>query len=408
MPSRLTTRARVPLLAAWCILFLACGAGAACQRDAAPGAVAPVPADDPAASGSPRRIAGGAHLTPKAGGFFKEGSPFAWRGVTAFRLAEMIAHGREGDAVTLLDWAASRKLTVVRVLLMARHLFQLDPADGVRAAPRLLELAAERGLHVELVALADTAAIRTDLAQHVSAVGAVAAAHANALVEIANEPWHPSQDARLHDPSFTGQLAERVPAPVPVALGSVEGDPGYAEGSYVTWHAPRGSGQDGWQHVLQLADGAALVSRWARPVISDEPIGAHTDLIAGRRDNLPARFAAAAVLTRTAGLGATFHYEDGLQAQVPSGRALECFEAWQAGLDLMADLPEGGRFIAAGELAAVAGVQRIRAAFGREYGDEVWLAAIDPADGASVTFRDGWRPRSARRIPGVHLHRARR
>ena len=59
-----------------------------------------------------------------------------------------------------------------------------------------------------------------------------------------------------------------------------------------------------------------------RPIVSDEPIGAGP-LRSGRRDDAPARFRAA-MLTRLAGLGATFHYEGGLQAKVPQGRELEC------------------------------------------------------------------------------------
>jgi hypothetical protein len=240
------------------------------------------------------------HLFVAETTFVEEGRPFEWRGITAFRLAELVAQGREGDAAAYLDWAASRRLSVVRVLLMAQHLFQLAPDQGLRAAPRLLELAAARGLHVELVALADTATLPVDLERHVESVGAIARAYGNALVEIANEPWHPTQDRRLHDPAYVQSLAKLVPDVVPVALGSAEADRGYAAGDYATWHSPRGGGAEGWQHVLQLAEGAALIDRWKKPVVSDEPIGAAAAAIPGRRDDSPARFAAAGALTRRA------------------------------------------------------------------------------------------------------------
>ena len=112
----------------------------------------------------------------------------------------MVAHGRRADAAAFLDWAAARHLTVVRVFTMARSLFDLSPADGVRALPDLLEMAADRGLHVEIVALVDTKELATGIEAHVKAVGGIASQHSNALVEIANEPAHPTQAPAIHDP----------------------------------------------------------------------------------------------------------------------------------------------------------------------------------------------------------------
>jgi hypothetical protein len=337
-----------------------------------------------------------------------DGKRFEWRGITAFRLAEFIAHGREPEAIAFLDWAAKHELTVVRVFVMAHHLFQLKPDEGIGSLPRLLELAAARNLYVEIVALADTAEIRFDFEQHVKAVGAVAASHANALIEIANEPWHPTQDARLHDPAYVKHLAEQVPTGVPVALGSAEGNPGYAEAGYATWHSPRASGQDGWQHVRALADGARLIADWKKPIVSDEPIGAADAAVAGRRDAVAARFAAAAALTRLVGLGATFHYEGGLQARIPSGRELECLTAWLAGLTLVDDLPGGGTFVQGDALSAVAHVQGVRGAFGRLYENEVWIVGADAGAEASVQWGSGWRLDGTKRTDGAVLFRGRR
>ena len=340
-------------------------------------------------------------------GFRQAGTGFEWRGITAFRLLEQIAHGREGEAVAYLDWARARKVTIVRVLAMAKHLFQLGPSDGLKGLPRLLTLAAERGLFVEIVALADTADTPLDLAEHVKAIAAIAAAHPNTIVEIANEPWHPTQDPRLHDPAFVKVLADLVPAQVPVALGSIEGGDGYAAaGRYATWHSPRSNAADGWGHVLELASGAALVTRWQKPVISDEPVGAADTLVPGRRDNQPARFAAAAALTRIAGLGATFHYEGGLQARVPAGKELECFEAWSKGLDAVAGMPPAGRFLGTADLTSAAGVTGTRAAFGRLYDRELWVVLVDPGD-VKIEWKAPWREASRVALPGVLVVRAR-
>ena len=47
--------------------------------------------------------------------------------------------------------------------------------------------------------------------------------------------------------------------------------------------------------------GADLLARWKKPVVSDEPIGAGAAFQPGRRDDAPARFRAAALLTRLVG-----------------------------------------------------------------------------------------------------------
>lgn len=256
-----------------------------------------------------------------------DGSQFEWRGISAFRLVEMFAHGKQTEGAAYLDWAAEQQLTVVRVLTMATHLFQLSPEDGVKALPELLEKAAQRGLYVEIVALADTADVPMDLAAHVKAVGAIAARHPNAVVEVANEPGHQTQARVLHDPAYVQRLARLIPDAVPVALGSIEYGDGYSGGDYITWHAPRGH-----DHVATLQRGAALVRRFGKPVVSDEPIGAADAAVAGRRDDSPARFRDAAIQTKRAGMGATFHYEGGLQAKLPSKVEMACLIAWRSGL----------------------------------------------------------------------------
>ena len=336
------------------------------------------------------------------------GRRFEWRGISAFRLAEMIAHGREGEAVAFLDWAARQKLTVVRVFLMAHHLFRLAPEEGRAALPRLLELAGQRGLYVEAVLLADTGTIALDHAAHVRAAAAIAATRSNTLVEIANEPWHPTQDPRLHDPAYVKSLADLVPRQVPVALGSVEGSPGYAAGRYVTWHSPRSNAEEGWGHVFALADGATLIAKWGKPVIGDEPIGAAPAAIPGRRDDSAARFAAAAALTRLAGLGPTFHYEGGLQSRVPAGRELAIFIAWNDALDLMRGVPGDGRFVAGEQVSAIASVAGARRLFARELEREAWVLAVDPPDTASAAGRPPWQLEDAKRGAGLHVYRLRR
>ena len=313
--------------------------------------------------------------------FVHNGQPFEWRGITAFRLAEMVAAGREAEAVAYLDWAAANRVTVVRVLAMARHLFTLAPADGLRALPRLLTLAAERGIQVEVVALADTAESNVDLDAHVAAVGRIAAAHPNAFVEIANEPFHPTQHPSLHDRATLARLAALIPPEVVVAFGSDAPDAS-GGGDYVTVHMPRGDGA--WDHVSALAQGHALVKTYGRPVVSDEPIGAGPELQPGRRDNLPERFRAAAILTRMTGMHATFHYEGGLQARIPEGAELAAFKAWSDAWTLLPPGIEQGTF-------AVINSARGQA-FETQLGSQRFVLTIDGAPGpARLARKAAWR-----------------
>ncbi len=335
------------------------------------------------------------------------GEAFAWRGISAFRLTEMVAHGRRDEAAAFLDWAASRQLSVVRVLTMARHLFQLAPQDGVRALPDLLEMAAARGLHVEIVALADTAGLTTDIEAHVKAVGAIAARHPNALLEIANEPSHATQARTIHDAEELRRLASLVPAPVPVSLGSAEENEAFAAGEYATFHFPRSHGSSGWGHVVALARGAALVGAWNKPVVSDEPIGAAPAVIPGRRDSDPDRFRAAALLSRLAGIGATFHYEQGLHAKIPTNQEARCFEAWNEAWTLLpSSIEQQGTFREAGQPgAAIESFDRktAEAVFERQAAATAYVLVVNATSDPNLTWSKGWRRTSVKRLGGAWL-----
>jgi len=348
-------------------------------------------------------------LTIRESRFYAGDAPFEWRGISAFALLELIAHGRESDAAAYLDWAARNQLTVVRVLTMARHLFTLSPEEGRTALRGLLEMAARRRLYVEIVALADTADVPVDLDAHVKAIGAIAGEHANALIEIANEPGHRTQHRDVHDAGRLKLLAELVPKDVPVALGSAEYSNDFAGGDYATFHFPRSSREDGWGHVLRLAEGATLVSRWRKPVVSDEPIGAGPRFVPGRRDNEPARFAAAALLTRLADMYPTFHYEGGLLAKVPTGPELEALQAWLRGLQIAERVPlEGTEFVQGEAVSAIARITGARAVFARTGKRDAWILLVDPRPQASADWAAAWRPEGEWEAPGARLLRGRR
>jgi hypothetical protein len=257
-----------------------------------------------------------------------DGSVFEWRGITAFRLLEFVAHGREPEADKYLAWAVSKKLNVVRVLAIADGIFQLSPEDGQRALPRLLEMAQRHKIYVEVVALTGTSVIKVDAPAFVKAIGEICARYSNAILELANEPGHPTQSAQVHDAAYMQSLAAVVPKQVPLALGSVEyGDEFGRAGTYVTWHSPRSAD---W-HV-RIAEGQALEQKFGKPLVADEPIGAGDRIEPGRRDNDPGRFRKGAQAARRAGIGATFHYDGGIQARPLTSIEMACLDAWLEGL----------------------------------------------------------------------------
>ena len=341
-----------------------------------------------------------------------DGRPFVWRGITAFRLLEYVAHGREPEADRFLAWAHGRGLTVARVFAMGRNVLDLSPADGRAALPRLLEIAARHRMIVEVVALADTRDVPVDRDQHLAALGGIIDKHGNAVLEVANEPVHPTQAPDVQKFDVLARLRTRVPATVPVALGSIERGDGFAAGDYVTWHVPRLTSHEGWGHVLAIADGVSMARQLEKPLVSDEPIGAGPRFEPGRRDDSPARFRAAALLTRLAGLGATFHYEGGLQAKIPAGRELECFNAWNEAWSLLpAGLERAGVFRRAGDPGAAvtsyAG-ERALGVFERQTGNTARVIVIDPRPGFSASWSAGWRVTRTDRRHGAWLISARR
>jgi hypothetical protein len=360
-----------------------------------------------AATGSPApRVAAGRLRLAGTQFIAPDGSAFQWRGITAFRLADYVADGQEDLTAKYLAWAAGQGVTVVRVLTMMGGQFDLGPEDGRRALPRVLELAANHGLYVEVVAFAGTADIPVDLQEHIDGIASILAAHPNAVLEIANEPVHPSQSADVQNPAVLKALAARVPPDIPVALGSIERGDGFGDGKYITWHSPRESGRAGWSHVHALAEGADLLARWKKPVISDEPIGAGPAFQPGRRDDAPARFRAAALLTRLIGLGATFHYEGGLQARVPEGRELECFNAWNEAWTLLPpDVERRGGFRVAGAADGIVAAptrEPVNGIYERADGANGWVLMLG-GEAAALTLSDGWSVREMREIDGGRL-----
>jgi hypothetical protein len=322
-----------------------------------------------------------------------DGSPFSWRGISAFRLLEMEAAGRTKEVDAYFAWAAAEHLNVVRVLAMAKKLFELPPGRGLAHLDSLLRRAAAHGLFVEVVALADTASYpTTDPATHVDRVARICEKHSNALLEIANEPYHSTQVGPVHDRTYLRELLQRVPSHVLTAAGAAAFPTLYDDGSYATAHFPRSSRAEGWEHVRRLRIGRDLLRAARKPVINDEPIGAGQRYEPGRRDDNPERFRAAALASRLIGLGTTFHYEGGLQARLPEGRELECFHAWQEAWTL---IPGAGPIVASdagepgGPVTAIHGDNDLASFIGVR-GNAAWVLIAGTTAPVRIEWSPGW------------------
>jgi hypothetical protein len=262
-----------------------------------------------------------------------DGTIFRWRGVTAFRLVDLVADGREQEAVRYLDWANRTGFSVVRVLSTLCCWFDLPPEAGRRALPKVLQLAAARGMYVQIVALAGTAPHERpiDLESQVRAIGDIAAAHENAVVEIANEPAHSTQDKRLHDFAYVDRLAGLVPEQVLTIGGSAPTDDatGPPLGDLVTRHLSRLD--DVWAMMERVRVLEQVSRTTGRPVLSGEPFGAGEKRVPGTRETDPDLFFTYGALCRVFEISCNFHLEAGLNAVQPGSVQQAAADAFIAG-----------------------------------------------------------------------------
>jgi hypothetical protein len=144
-----------------------------------------------------------------------------------------------------------------------------------------------------------------------------------------------------------GAWRSLVPANVPVATGISSEDyyfdddafPTRAIGDFITVHADRAEGDNGWRTVRHSRELGDIASKFGKPVVSDEPIGADETNQPGRRTADPAKHFGLAFIPRIADIaGVTFHYEGGLRYDIPAGNQLTCFHAWHFGATVVPEL----------------------------------------------------------------------
>ncbi|MEW5982275.1 MAG: hypothetical protein AB1806_07875 [Acidobacteriota bacterium] len=338
---------------------------------------------------------------------YPDGRQFHWRGVTAFRLLDYVADGEEEKADAFLRWARGQGFTLVRVLGSLCCWFDLPPDAAQSALPRLLEMAARRDLYVEVVALAGTAMRRFDLEQHVRAIGAACDRADNCLVQIANEPYHPSQDNRLGRDEDLQDLADRLPGGVLYTLGAASADtasrPG---GEYITRHLARQG--DAWRMVARVRDLERLSQQTGKPVVSGEPIGAAERSEPSRRSDDPAVFFAFGILGRLFDVGTTFHMEDGLHALVPRPIQQRCAEAFIEGTrvipdDVRPEVQEGERGTSPVQSAGLG--RDVWRCLSGVSGSRGWTVLLDLPRDPGIVWADGWSPTGViAERPGIRVY----
>jgi len=313
---------------------------------------------------------------------------------TGFALAEQVAHGREADAIRYLDWASRAGFNGVRVLAMCDGLFKLSPADGLAALPRLLALARERGLYAEVVALADTAQLRVDLRAQVGNVAAAVAGADNALLQVANEHYHSTQASELHDVGYLKSLATAIPAGLIYTLSAGESDEGdEPQGMYATRHLDRG--RDKWNQVRRVRELEDVSNRIKKPLWNDEPIGADEVEQLGRRMADPEFFFAMGVLNRIFEVGGTFHFQDGLQAQVPRPGQQRCAEAFVAGATVIpsdVDLVFKNSGWADSPVKSAAFERTVVRVYSGIAGGRGWSVVVGKSGDPAIEWQGGWKP----------------
>lgn len=291
----------------------------------------------------PKQVRGRLCAQGRALTYCDSGEPFQWRGVTAFALAEQIAHGREAEAVAFMRWARDTGFNGLRVLMMARGLFTLSPTEGRAALPRLLALALDNDCYLELVALADTDANgfkATDAFEQVTAIGQLAATVDHALGQVANEYEHGSQASAVRDIDRLREYGRAFPDRVLFTLSAPFDDEATEpQGEYITRHLDRG--RDPWNQIRRVRELENVEAATNKPVINDEPIGAAEPGTPGQRLYDSQYFFALGVLNAGFGIDGTFHCQDCLRSIVPGPRQQESARAFIEGMRL---IPAGRRF----------------------------------------------------------------
>ncbi len=238
-------------------------------------------------------------------------------------------------ALTFIDWAHRKGFNGVRIFLGALTWYGQTP-DSARAGlyQTLTELA-HRGLVAQLTLLTDTVT-GYDKIGHIQACMGIAQLFENVLVEIANEPYHPTQDGEVHDPNWLDLQGRRFvdPAGFAYAIGAPSYDevapdgslPSPLPGEWKSVHLARDDahGRGEWNMVRRIRELETIQRATGAYTQNNEMQGWGEFYIAGKRSANPSLAFVAGVLSRCFDVGYVSHAEHGLRADLPGTVQDQC------------------------------------------------------------------------------------
>jgi hypothetical protein len=250
---------------------------------------------------------------------FNDAGIFRGRFVSGFTLTTM----DRGAAREYIEWAARTGFNGVRVLCGNLTWAGQTAAAAAEGLPWVLDTLAANGLYCEVTALTDTAASNFDLRAHVDTIARICAERENAIVEIANEPYHPTQREDVHEYDFLGRLGRDLVEPRGLlwSVGAPPDDEPQAKelplaGRYLHIHLNRG--RDEWNMVRRVRELEAASHNYGRHVWNGEPIGWADTNQPGRRSANPDIAFTMGLLSRGFEVSVTSHAEHALTAVLPS------------------------------------------------------------------------------------------
>jgi hypothetical protein len=236
-----------------------------------------------------------------------------------------------------LDWVRDTGFNGVRVMLGDLSWANQTAKQARLGLLPLIMAAAARGLYLEVTCLTGTAAQKYNKTEHLDHIARDLQGVTNVLVELANEPYHSSQDDQVHDVTWLRNAGEKhfEARNLPWAVGAARTDEPLADGyptafgTYVTAHLRRtGKGSpEHWNMVRRVRELYAIYERHKLPVMNNEPIGwAEREDPGSRTTNASIAFAMGA-LSRLFDLGLVSHADHGLLCTLPGPVQQRCHDA---------------------------------------------------------------------------------
>jgi hypothetical protein len=304
-----------------------------------------------------------------------------------------------------LDWAARTGFNGIRVFAGKLGWASQSAAQAKARLPELLSEAAARGLYVEVTAITDSRDGGYDPADHFRAIARIAEQGNNAILEVANEPYHGTQADAIHSADTLLGLGRQ--SQLPFALGAAHDDESVemGGGSYVTAHLDRG--RDKWNQVRRVRELAVLGDTTRKPVVNNEPIGAAESSQPGRRESDPAFFFCMGALNRVFEVGGVFHSEAGLNAVLPGPAQQSCADAFVEGSRIV---PSEDRLVFKNATWADSPVVKARfddtiiRAYTGIGGSAAWTVLVGLSGDPGLELRSPWRiGRRLAQRPGVEV-----